>query len=98
MEKIQSSPFLNIIQNFIKVITDLLYITIYITKLLVYVVNTENLNRCVFCNENINNHHNMLSGNVAFITKNGSYKLSNGIIVLTKSSLERFMSNSLNIS
>ena len=40
----------------------------------------------------------MLFGNITFITKNGSYRLPNGIIVLTKSDLKRFMSNNLNLS
>lgn len=63
-----------------------------------HVVNTENLNRCVVCNEIINNSYNMLSGNIEFITNNGSYRLPNGIIVLTNSDLKRFMSNNLNLS
>ena len=61
-----------------------------------HIVNTENLNTCVVCNEKINNNYNMLTGNIKFISNNGSYKLPNGIIVLTKSDLEKFIENNLN--
>lgn len=53
-----------------------------------HVVSIENRKKCIICNGNINNNYNLLSGNIEFISKNGSYKLPNGIIVLVPADIK----------
>lgn len=53
-----------------------------------HVVSIENRKKCIICNGNINNNYNLLSSNIEFISKNGSYKLPNGIIVLVPADIK----------
>lgn len=61
------------------------------TVLQYHIVNNENLEYCVVCNTEITNNYNLLSGGVKFIGVNGSYKLPNGIVILSSSDYKKYM-------
>jgi hypothetical protein len=63
-----------------------------------HIVNTEDMTRCVLCNGLVSSSGiTPLSLIKNYITENGSYLLSNGIIVLVSIDYEKYLSGELNV-